>query len=239
MAFFKSSAAVDNAATSNNGDFVKIKQGASVRVRQLPPTTADLKTIYRQVVHFKLKDPNKDGDKNGMVIGCNHEYNNGECLVCKVGKLFSNSKDKAEKDLTQYPSSILAKTSYATQVIVTEDGGKTYGAPCLLNLAPSGAEAIADANSTLENNGLPTLNDFEKGQDIIISNPPTAGKYTLMQTSVQVPLDKICPDAETTAIQDVAAELQPKLISADEQEEALRFTFPNLDWDSIMKEVRG
>ena len=247
MVTFATNTAKNSAVTAKDEDFLKVPQGTSVRGRVLPAFNADGLITFMQQLHFKMKDPDGDGTK-GIAPGCTKFHGNSKsCLFCDVADLFAASTDPAESELvTDWTKSI--KVSTATYVPFLQatkgtDGKFAHtGDPILLKLAPSGADALSETNADMEDNDLPLINDVEKGQDIIVSNPKTAGKYTVKTTSLQVHLDKIKPGWEEMCakFEDVEGNiLKTKVLTRDKQEAILRHTFPHLDWDAAMKELEG
>jgi len=243
MPVFKTNTAANTAVTAASEDFLKVAQGTTVRGRVLPAFNAQGLITFMQHLHFKMKDPEGDGTK-GIAPGCTKYHGNSKsCLFCDVADVFAASTDPAENELvTDWTKSIKAsKATYVPFMQATKVDGKwVHGDPVLLKLAPSGADALSATNASMEENDLPLINDVDMGQDILVSNPKTAGKYTVQTTSLQVPLSKIKPDWEDKCAQfeDVEGNiLRTKVLSRDKQEAILRHTFPQLDWDSIMKEV--
>jgi hypothetical protein len=238
MAVFKTNTAVDNAVTAKDETFLACKQGNSVRARLLPAMNKDGRTIFRQDLHHNMKDPASEDGERHIAPGCtNYHGDLGEgCLFCEVGQVLGNSTDPNEQKLTKFPNSILARKQFYVPAIEALGGGK-YGSPKLLKLSPSGADALSALNSMMQSEDITMVNDVEGGQDIVISNPPTAGKYTIQQTSKPVDLYSIADKSVTDSFPDVMKLLNTKIYSRDKQEEILRHSLKGVDWDAVLKEV--
>lgn len=242
MAVFKTNTAVDNAVTAKDAMFLPVKQGNSVRARILPAMNEKGRTIFRQDLHHNMKDPTSDDGERSIALGCTKYHGDlGEgCLVCDVGAVFKASEDPNEVKMTKFPDSILARKQFyvpALEALSDGNGGRTYGPPQLLKLSPTGATALSALNSMMQAEDITLVSDVEGGQDVIVSNPPTAGAYTIQQTSKQVPLYDIAPKSVTDSFPDVMKTLATKIYSRAKQEEILRHSFKGVDWDAVMEEV--
>jgi hypothetical protein len=242
MPVYKTNTSADNASTAKDETFLAVKQGNSVRARILPAMNKDGRTIFRQDLHHNLKDPASDDGDRGIAVGCtNYHGDLGEgCLICDVGAVFAASTDPNEVKMTKYPDSILKRKQFcvpALEAIPDGDGGRTYGPPKLLKLSPTGADALSALNSMMESEDITMVNDVDGGQDVVISNPPTAGAYTIQQTSKQVPLYDVAPESVTESFPDVMKVLATKIYSREKQEAVLRHSFKGVDWDAVMAEV--
>lgn len=243
MVFVKTNTAVDNATTARDDEFVKVKKGESITIRKLPALEgSNGRTMYKQVLHFKLKDPNSDDGKRGIALGCGKYHGDGTCLICDVVDVFKNSDDPNEKKLTKYPDGIHANSRIHMPVLVATgdgEGGFNYSDPKLFTLPEASANAINEVNSEYENNGVPLIEDPEFGQNIIVKNPSEPGKYIILPTSQQVPLLDIKPDVEAKMSKDVMKQLDTKVWNDAQVEECLRHSIKEIDWDYAIGEARG
>ena len=242
MAVYKTNTAVDNAVTAKDALFLGVKQGNSVRARLLPAMNEKGRTIFRQDLHHNMKDPDSDDGERAIAPGCTKYHGDlGEgCLFCEVGAVLKASEDPNEVKMTKFPNSILARKQFyvpAIEAIGDGEGGRTYGPPQLLKLSPTGADALSALNSMMQAEDITMVNDVEGGQDVIISNPPTAGAYTIQQTSKQVNLYDVAPKSVTDSFPDVMKVLATKIFSREKQEKVLRHTFKGVDWDAVLKEA--
>jgi hypothetical protein len=107
MPFMPTNTAADSSVADAGNVYEKIKQGESKRVRLLPPLAgSDGRTVYRQDLHYRLKDPTAEDKDKTVAVGCGCHHGDGTCLLCDVFDVLKNSSEKAEKDLTVFPHSI-------------------------------------------------------------------------------------------------------------------------------------
>ena len=239
MAFYKTNTATDSAVSERKNLFASVKQGETARIRVLPALTEDGKTQHKQVLHYKMKDPNSEDGDRGITISCGKYHGDGTCLVCDVYDVLKGSDDPSEKNLTKFPDDIGAGTSvYVPALVATKSGSKwVHGDPILFRLTENAAGGLAKVNSNCEENGIALINDPELGQDVLVTNPPTAGKYTFQPTSLQISLTDIDPDIETKATPDMLKVLEVPTRSTEEIKEIMKHSLPQLDLDSIFAEL--
>ena len=243
MAFVKLNLAKALEATAGNSLFLDVPKDGDVRVRLLPPDSDNEGSIwYLTENHFRLKA--EEGDK-GIAVACRKRHaKDDNCLLCDVAKYLENSADAQERKIGKGRESIAANRNWYVQVlpITKEDKVFVAGAPKLLRLPKTGADAVNAILAAQQKNDDAMSSGIEAAQDIVIRRQDTGvprTTYTAIPTGKPTSLNEYMPGWEEKYMvpAKVWEKIDLKIMSNEEMAAVLTRSYPFLGVPGILKEL--
>lgn len=237
-------------STAKKRPYLDVPKDGSLRVRFLPAVEgSDGEIWYHAANHYRLKREDMEGN---TALACNKVHGDGDCLLCDVAEFLAGSADKNEKHLGDSKESIKVGHSWyaqvlpATKVGENEDGTHIfeYGEAMLMRLPKTGAGFVNSIMKAQNAAGEPLFLDEKNGKDIVVSRQDTGEaftKYSAIPAGMPVNLKKVRPDWENQirSYADMWKAINLNVSSNDEMVAALVRSYPELNWDVIIKNARG
>lgn len=215
--------------------FIDVPKDQSILVRVMPASKPNGELWFMVANHYKLKskeDPNRgiavaDLSVHGTEATGRKDYINE--LVAVLEKF----GDKNEKEIAE---KIKSSSRWYIQVRLAEktDTGLKYSQPKLLSVPRTGVNAINEILKASDMANEPDMSDPDKGFNIMVTRYSKQPWYSAQRAGQPTSLDDIDPNWADTFITDVEDKLNIKVLTYDEQREAVMRSFgDDLDFEAL------
>lgn len=221
-------------STEKKSLFLSIGENETLNLRFLPPTLENGSLFLLTTSHFKLAE----GDK-GVAYACRRVHKDEDCPLCSLAYHLMDNGDAAEQKIGK---EIRPSNNWYAQVLrgdEQEDGSLKWTGPFLMRFSKTGVDALTEILRNQIRVKQSPFCDIEKGQYVAFTRTGKGfdTKYSAYPSGEVVDLNEIYPEWEDKIIDDIEGALELKHKDPQEMIDAAVAAHPQVDWDSVAKEM--
>lgn len=215
--------------------FIDVPKDGSILVRPLPANKSNGELWHMVANHYKLKSA-EDKDRGIAVADLSvhgTEATGRKDYINELVAVLEKFGDKNEKEIAE---KIKSSSRWYIQVMLVEktDTGLKYTGPKLLSVPRTGVNAINEILKASDMANEPDMSDADKGFNIMVTRYSKTPWYSAQRAGSPLSLDTVVPGWEDTFIKDVDEKLNIKVLTYDEQREAVMRTYGDeLDFEAL------